>query len=62
MNEEIEEEAEEHQFFYAFTNDIFTSPSGNGNIDNASDPIIDVDGNGNPIGLLSTWNTGSVIK
>ena len=61
MNEEIEEEAEEHQFFYAFTNDIFTSPSGNGNIDNASDPInyIDVDGNGNPIGLLSTWNTGS---
>ena len=61
MNEEIEEEAEEHQFFYAFTNDIFTSPSGNGNIDNASDPInyIDVDGNGNPIGLLSTWNTRS---
>ena len=61
ITEEIAEEAEEHQFFYAFTNDIFTSPSGNGNIDNASDPInyIDVDGNGNPIGLLSTWNTGS---
>ena len=61
VTEEIAEEAEEHQFFYAFTNDIFTSPSGNGNIDNASDPInyIDVDGNGNPIGLLSTWNTGS---
>ena len=61
LNEEIEEEDDEHQFFYAFTNDIFTSPSGNGNIDNASDPINynDSDGNGNSLGLNTSWTTGS---
>ena len=61
MNEEIAEEAEEHQFFFAFTNDAFTSPVGNGNMDNASDPInyIGFDGNGNPVGLNTNWTTGS---
>ena len=61
MNEEIAEEAEEHQFFFAFTNDAFTSPVGNGNMDNASDPInyIGFDGNGNPVGLKTNWTTGS---
>ena len=61
MNEEIEEEDDEHQFFFAFTNDAFTSPVGNGNMDNASDPInyIGFDGNGNPVGLNTNWTTGS---
>ena len=61
MNEEIEEEDDEHQFFFAFTNDSFTSPAGNGNMDNASDPInyIGFDGNGNPVGLNTNWTTGS---
>ena len=61
MNEEIEEEDDEHQFFFAFTNDAFTSPVGNGNMDNASDPInyIGYDGNGNPVGLNTSWTTGS---
>ena len=61
MNEEIEEEDDEHQFFFAFTNDAFTSPAGNGNIDSASDPINynDSDGNGNPVGLNTKWTTGS---
>ena len=61
MNEEIEEEDDEHQFFFAFTNDAFTSPAGNGNIDSASDPINynDSDGNGNPVGLNTYWTTGS---
>ena len=61
MNEEIEEEDEEHQFFFAFTNDAFTSPVGNGNIDSASDPLNynDTDGNGNAIGLNTSWTTGS---
>ena len=61
MNEEIAEEAEEHQFFFAFTNDAFTSPVVNGNMDNASDPInyIGFDGNGNPVGLNTNWTTGS---
>ena len=61
MNEEIEEEDEEHQFFFSFTNDAFTSPVGNGNIDTASDPLNynDADGNGNSIGLNTSWTTGS---
>ena len=61
MNEEIAEEAEEHQFFFAFTNDAFTSPAGNGNIDSASDPINynDSDSNGNSLGLNTSWTTGS---
>ena len=61
MNEEIEEEDDEHQFFFAFTNDAFTSPVGNGNMDNASDPInyIGYDGNNNPVGLNTFWTTGS---
>ena len=61
MNEEIEEEDDEHQFFFAFTNDAFTSPVGNGNIDSASDPINynDSDGNGNSLGLNTSWTTGS---
>ena len=61
MNEEIEEEDEEHQFFFSFTNDAFASPAGNGNIDTASDPLNynDADGNGNSIGLNTSWTTGS---
>ena len=61
MNEEIEEEDDEHQFFFAFTNDAFTSPAGNGNLDSASDPINynDSDGNGNSVGLNTSWTTGS---
>ena len=61
MNEEIAEEAEEHQFFFAFTNDAFTSPAGNGNIDSASDPINynDSDSNGHSLGLNTNWTTGS---
>ena len=60
MNEEIEEEDEEHQFFFAFSDDAFTSPAGNGNVDSASDPLNynDVDNNGNSIGLNTSWTTG----
>ena len=59
MNEEIEEEDEEHQFFFAFTEGAFSNPTGNGNVDNASDPIVynDTDGNGNPVGLNTSWTT-----
>tara|TARA_B100002052_G_scaffold123341_1_gene113407 strand:- start:825 stop:1427 length:603 start_codon:yes stop_codon:yes gene_type:complete len=63
MNEEIEEEDEEHQFFFAFTEGAFSNPTGNGNIDNASDPLVynDTDGNGNPVGLNTSWTTAGAI-
>ncbi|MEM7572865.1 MAG: T9SS type A sorting domain-containing protein [Bacteroidota bacterium] len=56
---EILEEDDEHQFFFAFTDEIFTSPAGDGNIDNASDTItyLDMDENGLPVGLETGWIT-----
>ena len=60
IGEEIKEEDDEHQIFFSFTNGAFTNPTGNGNIDNASDPVNynDQDANGNPVGLNTTWTTG----
>ena len=57
--EEIEEEDDEHQIFYSFTGGAFSNPTGNGNIDTASDPVNynDEDENGNPVGLSTTWTT-----
>jgi hypothetical protein len=66
--EEIEEEGDEHQFFFSFTNNAFSDPTGNGNIDNAidnaSDEInySDEDVNGNPLGLETSWTTGGSLK
>ena len=58
---EIEEEDNEHQIFYGFTNDAFANPAGNGNIDNASDPVAynDQDENGYNVGLSTTWITAA---
>lgn len=57
---EILEEGDEHQIFFAFTNDAFSNPLGDGNIDNASEPLVydDEDVNGRPIGLETKWTTG----
>lgn len=59
IGEEIEEEDDEHQIFFSFTNNAFDSPMGDGNIDTASDPINynDQDDNMNPVGLSTTWTT-----
>lgn len=63
---EIEEEADEHQFFFRFSDEVFSSPTGTGNIkDNPSTPVgdinyLDEDGNGRPLGLLTRWSTDNV--
>ncbi len=59
--EEIEEEDNEHQLFYSFTNNVFANPMGDGNIDNSSDAVVynDQDENGNNVGLITTWMTSS---
>ena len=61
---EILEEADEHQIFFGFSNDAFANPMGDGNIDNASDAINynDQDSQGNPIGLNTSWTTGSEVS
>ncbi|MFT4567564.1 MAG: hypothetical protein ACI9FN_002531, partial [Saprospiraceae bacterium] len=61
---EILEEADEHMFFFGFTADIFSNPTGDGNIDKRDDPLVykDQDSNGNPIGLSTTWTTGGATS
>lgn len=61
ITEEIEEEGAEHQVFFSFSNNAFSDPLGNGNIDNANDPINynDLDENENPIGISTNWSTAS---
>lgn len=63
---EIEEEADEHQFFFRFSDGVFSSPTGTGNIkDSPSTPVgplnyLDEDANGRPLGLLTRWITDNV--
>jgi len=58
---EIQEEDDEHMFFFEFTENIFADPSGDGNVDSRNDPINynDVDDNGFPVGLSTAWTAGS---
>lgn len=62
ISEEVEEEADEHQFFFEWTDGVFSNPTGNGNIDNKSDPVnygSSVDSNGLPLGLTTSWTTSA---
>ncbi|MEQ9231296.1 MAG: hypothetical protein RIF46_11495 [Cyclobacteriaceae bacterium] len=58
---EVEEEGDEHIFFFSFTTDIFSDPAGNGNIDARADAVnyLDEDVNDEPIGLSTSWTTGT---
>lgn len=60
INEEIEEEAGEHMFFFAWDDELFSDPEGNGNIDNRSDAVtyLDFDDANQPLGLQTEWTTG----
>ena len=59
ITDEVEEEGDEHMFFFSWTNNVFSNPTGNGNIDNRADEINyeDVDDNGQPLGLTTSWTT-----
>ncbi|MFZ6013988.1 MAG: hypothetical protein ACOYXT_26850 [Bacteroidota bacterium] len=61
ITEEVEEEADEHMFFFSWTNNVFNDPTGNGNIDNRSDDVNyeDEDEDGLPLGLETFWTTAS---
>lgn len=61
IGEEVEEEGAEHQFFFAWTEGLFSDPVGNGNIDTAGDAVnySDTDENGLPIGLVTEWTAGA---
>lgn len=60
ISDEVAEEADEHQFFFEWTDGVFSNPTGNGNIDNNSDPVnygSSVDSKGLPLGLTTSWTT-----
>jgi len=59
ITEEVEEEGAEHLFLFSWSNNIFSSPTGNGNIDNRSDEVIytDTDSKNLPVGLNTRWTT-----
>ena len=57
--EEILDEDDEHQIFFAFDEGTFSSPTGVGNIADNSGEInyLDFDDNGLPLGLETKWTT-----
>ncbi len=59
ITEEIMEEDDEHMFFFAWTEGLFTDPMGDGNADNRDDMVNynDFDENGFPVGLSTDWTT-----
>jgi hypothetical protein len=59
VTDEVEEEADEHMFFFAWTNNTFSNPAGNGNIDARADLVNynDKDTKNLPLGLSTAWTT-----
>lgn len=59
--DEVEEEGDEHMFFFGWTGNVFSDPAGDGNIDSRTDDVNyqDEDTGGFPIGLSTFWTAGS---
>ena len=55
----INQNGDDFLFFFGFEDEAITSPAGDGNIDNRTDPMNydDEDANGLPIGLNTSWET-----
>ena len=64
ITKEVEEEGDEHMFFFGWSNGVFTNPTGNGNIDARADAVnyLDEDEGGLPIGLSTSWTTGASVS
>ncbi|MDX5479573.1 MAG: hypothetical protein LPJ98_14085 [Cyclobacteriaceae bacterium] len=64
VQEEIVDEDDEHQIFFEFTNGAFSSPTGNGNIQNRNGAInyLDFDRNSLPVGLRTRWTTAGNLQ
>lgn len=67
VTNEVEEEGDEHQFFFAWTNNTFSNPTGNGNIDNRADAVNytgganSKDAKGRNLGLTTTWTSATPV-
>lgn len=62
VNTSLEEAADSFQIFFAWDEDLFETPNGDGNIDDAASPVgyLDADADGLPLGLLTEWISGCV--
>ncbi len=63
VTHEVQDEADEHMFFFAWTGDAFAEPTGNGNVDNREDDVdysLSLDGNGFPLGLTTKWKAAAI--
>jgi hypothetical protein len=66
ISAEVAAEGTDHMFFFEWSDDLFSDPAGNGNIDNRADPVNYVgeyatDANGLPLGLGTEWTTGAEV-
>ena len=67
ITEAVQQEGEEHQFFFSFEEGIFLSPTGTGNIKESSSSqtgsinYLDEDASGLPIGIHTSWTTLNVV-
>ena len=64
LTNEVSDEADEHIFFFAWTNNRFSVPVGDGNLDNRTDAVqyLDKDSAGFPVGLATHWETSGMGK
>jgi len=60
---EVQQESDEHMFFFGWTGNAFADPAGNGNIDARGDKVnygTSIDTKGLPLGLTTEWKTADV--
>lgn len=63
ITKEVEEEADEYMIFFGFSEGVFKSPSGTGNIQGPGGVnYVDKDENNLPIGLVTSWIAGDAGK
>lgn len=63
ITDEVADEGDEHQFFFSWSDNPFSDPAGDGNIDNPTDPLnysggpTSKDPLGHNLGITTTWTT-----
>jgi hypothetical protein len=65
VSAQVAAEGTDHMIFFGWSEGLFTSPAGNGNIDNRADAVNytganGTDTNGLPLGLTTQWSAGDV--
>lgn len=59
---EVQQEGDEHQLFFGWSEGLFTQPEGTGNITDAAGNVNYLDGDVNslPLGIVTQWVTGTM--